>query len=260
MVVENIEFSNADDRAVLPAPLDLDLLKSMTLEERRNMLLFDTSDVIYILIQADIDKAMEIDAERDSIGVAAYPKAPSKSQPPPPKPKKAGSTEICPICKQSINSADLPDHMKLELRDPRHEKMVAAYQEKIRETNLVSDDQVAANLKRLTSVRTDIVGGDSVGVEQRLQFEEEKQREALRGKVIWDGKKQSVAAVTAKAQMMAHQPPAPTFNGIPPPPPSQAPGPPTKKPRLDPNAVSLSINISVGPHNFYSRIWYFRVQ
>ena len=39
--METIEFSSADDRAVLPPPLDLNELKNMTLVERRNMLIFD---------------------------------------------------------------------------------------------------------------------------------------------------------------------------------------------------------------------------
>jgi hypothetical protein len=59
VVVETIEFLEADDRAVLPVPLVLEELSAMTLEERKNLLKFENpkfkeeEDMDVIIVNVD---------------------------------------------------------------------------------------------------------------------------------------------------------------------------------------------------------------
>lgn len=55
VVVETIEFVEADDRAVLPVPLVLSELESMTLAERKNLLQFENPKFV-----ADNPQDMEV--------------------------------------------------------------------------------------------------------------------------------------------------------------------------------------------------------
>ena len=69
--------------------------------------------------------------------------------------QRAANTAICPNCGQSILLAELDQHMRIELLDPRWKEQRAKADSRFASTNLGGTD-VAANLKRLRA-RT---GGD----------------------------------------------------------------------------------------------------
>ncbi|EER24406.1 Surp module family protein [Coccidioides posadasii C735 delta SOWgp] len=64
-------------------------------------------------------------------------------------------TSICPNCKQQIPIAEMEQHMRIELLDPRWKEQRAKAEARYATTNLSTAD-VANNLKRLASQRSDV--------------------------------------------------------------------------------------------------------
>ena len=58
IVVETIEFFEGDNRAVLPPPMTITELQSMTLEQRKGLISFDGGE-------KDDDEDMDIDEDMD---------------------------------------------------------------------------------------------------------------------------------------------------------------------------------------------------
>ena len=136
----------------------------------------------------------------------------------------------------------MAEHVRMELLDPRYREKRAALQAKERDSNLLQEgDLVAANLKKMTSFRSDIFGdASSAGqatLSQKLEFEAEKQKQVAKSKVIWDGHAGSVPLAQAKMQSLAEQ------HRSNPPPPQMPPPPPMTGPML-PGKVWF-INLSV---------------
>ncbi|KAF2436406.1 Surp module [Tothia fuscella] len=87
----------------------------------------------------------------------------------------------CPNCRQQIPYDELDQHMKIELLDPRWREQKAKEQQRASTTN-ISTSEVANNLKRLASQRTDVfdpVTGQSISKE-----EDERRKRAA---VSYDG-------------------------------------------------------------------------
>lgn len=75
------------------------------------------------------------------------------------------NTSICPNCKQAIPNEEMAEHMRIELLDPQWREQSRKDQQRSSTTNLSTQD-VAANLKRLASQRSDVfdpVTGRAVG-------------------------------------------------------------------------------------------------
>lgn len=69
--------------------------------------------------------------------------------------RQQGALEICPNCHQQIPAAEMAEHMRIELLDPRWKEQRAKADSRSATTNLSTAD-VANNLKRLASQRTDV--------------------------------------------------------------------------------------------------------
>lgn len=67
----------------------------------------------------------------------------------------AAGTALCPNCHQQIPTAELEQHMRIELLDPRWKEQRAKAESRTATTNLATAD-VAHNLKRLASQRSDV--------------------------------------------------------------------------------------------------------
>ncbi|QIW98366.1 hypothetical protein AMS68_003884 [Peltaster fructicola] len=67
----------------------------------------------------------------------------------------ATAMSLCPNCKQSIPTAEMAEHIRIELLDPRWREQSKIAQQRASTTNLSTAD-VANNLKRLASQRTDL--------------------------------------------------------------------------------------------------------
>jgi hypothetical protein len=148
----------------------------------------------------------------------------------------------------------MSEHIRIELHDPQYRDQALKALQKEQPTNLVDDNALAANLKRMTQFRSDIFGQAQSSIDSKIQFENEKAKEIRDKKVIWDGHKASVPAAMNKAKALAAKPPPPP-TGLPKPAiPKPQPPPPgentsNKKQKLD-NSMSVTINGPDGPMSF----------
>ncbi|KAJ5548755.1 hypothetical protein N7513_005989 [Penicillium frequentans] len=69
--------------------------------------------------------------------------------------RQQGATAICPNCHQQIPVAELDEHVRIELLDPRWKEQRAKQDARSATTNLSTAD-VVNNLKRLASQRSDV--------------------------------------------------------------------------------------------------------
>ena len=109
-------------------------------------------------------------------------------------------TAICPNCKQAIPTNELEQHMKIELLDPRWKEQRQKAESRATTTNLSTSD-VAANLKRLASQRSDVF--DPVSGQPISPEEESRRKKAAMG---YDGQIESSmgsANAAAKRAMAA---------------------------------------------------------
>jgi splicing factor 3A subunit 1 len=65
---------------------------------------------------------------------------------------------IDPITGKSVSVADMPEHMRIQLLDPKWAEERKKFQEKQKDSNLVSGDAVASNISRFAQARGDLFG------------------------------------------------------------------------------------------------------
>ncbi|KAJ3346136.1 SF3a splicing factor complex subunit [Kappamyces sp. JEL0680] len=244
VVVETIEFLETDARAVLPQPMVLMELKSMTLEQRKALMKFDVDQNAAADGEEDMDvddgEDMDMSEEDQPAPAPAQPAAdaaPARNTYVPKVGRHAKSqvTQVCPVCNATVKVSEMQEHVRIELQDPRYREKRAALDAKQMPSNLVAEgDVVAANLKRMTNFRSDIFGSGAAGEAtqaQRIAFEADKQKESQRNKVIWDGHAKSAPLVQAQMQAIAAQTPS---SQPPPPPPVTGPMLPGKQKAMPP--------------------------
>ncbi|KAJ5766499.1 uncharacterized protein N7511_004115 [Penicillium nucicola] len=207
VVVETVEFTEADDNAGLPPPTSLNDLQSASLEQKAALSL--NTRRIEEAMPTDLDNPTYYNAypaqpepviapqpstspypgspfpppnqyttpeedqrirermqERDRAAAAQaaataipgqqpmrirsdyVPRAQARRQ-------QAGAMAICPYCNQKVPSAELDDHIRIELLDPRWKEQRAKADSRSSTTNLSTVD-VVNNLKRLASQRSDV--------------------------------------------------------------------------------------------------------
>lgn len=85
--------------------------------------------------------------------------------------KAPQNTSICPNCKQAIPNDEMENHMRIEMLDPQWREQSRIAQQRSSTTNLSTAD-VANNLKRLASQRTDVfdqVTGQAISEEEQAR-------------------------------------------------------------------------------------------
>jgi len=98
------------------------------------------------------------------------------------------ATALCPNCGQQIPVAELDNHLRIELLDPRWKEQQSKAASRFSTTNLGGTD-VAANLKRLRA-KTDGAGASNDPVAEaaaRVLGEQEREEEERRKRVRLDG-------------------------------------------------------------------------
>jgi splicing factor 3A subunit 1 len=104
------------------------------------------------------------------------------------------NTSICPNCHQQIPNDEIAEHMRIEQLDPRWREQFGKNQQRSSTTNLSTVD-VANNLKRLASQRTDLfdpVTGQAI-------TDEEKERRKRAELQSYDGISQGPIAAIGQA-------------------------------------------------------------
>ncbi|KAL4997628.1 Pre-mRNA splicing factor PRP21 like protein-domain-containing protein [Aspergillus recurvatus] len=92
----------------------------------------------------------------------------------------AGAMALCPNCKQQIPEAELQQHMRIEMLDPRWREQQAKAQARTATTNLSTAD-VVNNLKRLASQRSDVFDSTALQPVPNSEEEARKKRMAFEG-------------------------------------------------------------------------------
>ncbi|GIJ87280.1 splicing factor 3a, subunit 1 [Aspergillus pseudoviridinutans] len=89
----------------------------------------------------------------------------------------SGATALCPNCHQQIPVAELDQHMRIELLDPRWKEQRAKAESRSATTNLSTAD-VVNNLKRLASQRSDVFDSSLTAAMDPEEEEARKKRMA----------------------------------------------------------------------------------
>jgi splicing factor 3A subunit 1 len=82
--------------------------------------------------------------------------------------QQANQLAICPYCNQKVPSAELDEHIRIELLDPRWKEQRAKADSRSATTNLSTVD-VVNNLKRLASQRSDVFDPSPVDPEEEAR-------------------------------------------------------------------------------------------
>ncbi|CAI7668660.1 unnamed protein product [Penicillium bialowiezense] len=232
VVVETVEFTEADDHADLPPPTSLNDLQSASLEQKAAI----------SLNTMRIEEAMPTDLDNPTY-YNAYPAQPVPMPPPQPSasPYPAGpypppgqftnpeedqrirertqardqaaaaqaaaqaipgqqpmrirsdyvpraqarrqqtsQMAICPYCSQKIPQAEIDEHIRIELLDPRWKEQRAKADARSATTNLSTVD-VVNNLKRLASQRSDVFDPSPIDPEEEARRKRQAAESSVQG-------------------------------------------------------------------------------
>ncbi|KAI8913279.1 putative pre-mRNA splicing factor [Gorgonomyces haynaldii] len=197
IVVETIQFTQADDATALPPPMSVIEIQSMSLEQRKNLLVFDQVEEAQDMEVEDTPMpfAPPVQEEQKPVERERVLDAKIRTDYVPKLGKQiAEQTTICPRCSQAIKTSEMSQHMKICLLDPQAREQQARFEAKNRYSNLADTNQMEQQLSKLKDMRTDVFGGEHT-LEEKIQ----EQKKLAQSKVIWDGQKGT--ATKAQIQM-----------------------------------------------------------
>eukprot|EP00985_Skeletonema_marinoi_P032482 scaffold39150_cov173-Skeletonema_marinoi.AAC.4 len=148
---------------------------------------------------------------------------------------------VDPLSGKQIAIADMPEHMRIQLLDPKWAEERRRFLDKQRDTNFVAGEDIASNISRLAQARGDIFGSSSQNTQDQKADSERRLMEANR--II---REQAIQPQTQHEAMMPPvmpPPPPPPMSSVPPPPPPPPPSmlqssaatsePAAKRPKLE---------------------------
>lgn len=214
VIVETVEFTDADEQAELPPPMSLSELENMSLAQKRLAAMptealqqqgsKDTEP-------EDVDMDESDDESSHPVVNHVIPKMPDTASPikirTDYKPKLYGTTankgavatERCPRCGEAIPVAEMAEHMRIELLDPKWKEQKMAMEAKQRDSNLLQEgNDVAKILKNISGLRPDIFGSDEIDANKRIREQEEEAKR--KDRVIWDGHTATMGLANQRAQ------------------------------------------------------------
>lgn len=141
IVVETIEFTASDEAAELAPPVDLQKLKSASLEQKA---LMTTLAAPSLALTSGV-KPLAIEAAPP--GAIDHTNAARRSYLP-----RVTAMQKCPRCGEMFKSEEIDEHMRVELLDPKWKVQKEREQQKKSSTNLYTET-AAQNLKRLNETQ-----------------------------------------------------------------------------------------------------------
>jgi splicing factor 3A subunit 1 len=146
VVVETIDFPVDEVIAMLPPPqppslAPTQLVKAVTPQSAR------------LSNGSDMEEEDEEDEETIRVVPTYTPKIATSDAANP-----VDTMVVDPISGKSVAVKDMPEHMRIQLLDPKWAEERKKFQDKQKESNLVSGDMVAANLERFAQARGDRFG------------------------------------------------------------------------------------------------------
>lgn len=139
-VVETIEFTAADETANLAPPVDLNILKTASLEQKALMQTLEVPSLALSNVPLQITAGAH---NPDSTTTTSR-----KSYLP-----RAQGMQKCPRCGELFKSDEIDEHMRIELLDPKWKLQKEKADSKRSSTNLYTET-AAQNLKRLNTGQT----------------------------------------------------------------------------------------------------------
>lgn len=215
VIVETVEFTDLDEQSELPPPMSLSELENMSLAQKR---LASMPEEVVINKNngkpaegEDVDMDQSDDESRNQQGKPSAPKildtnAPIKIRTDY-KPKLYGTqpakgptaTALCPRCGEAIPVAEMDEHMRIELLDPKWKDQKLAMEAKQRDSNLLQEgNDVAKILKNISGLRPDIFGSDEIDAHKRIRQQEEEAKK--KDRVTWDGHTATMGLANQRAQ------------------------------------------------------------
>ncbi|KAF9185419.1 hypothetical protein BGZ51_003949 [Haplosporangium sp. Z 767] len=220
VVVQTIEFTEADDAVDLPLPKSLKELENMSLAQKRMIQVLaetenapeDAPQDIEIDMDDDVDME-DSDAEDEGPALqtgdeisnvsevvmkpaqAAAPMKIKEDYVPKAFKGRTGAaleeaTQTCPRCGEQVKVSEMDEHVRVELLDPRWKELREQAEAKNKASNMLSDGtDVARHLSTLKTHRTDIFSEE----EQQRNAEEERKRQIEKEVNVWDGQTATVA-------------------------------------------------------------------
>ena len=137
---------------------------------------------------------------------------------------------IDPITGKSVAIADMPEHMRIQLLDPKWADERRRFLEKQRETNFVAGEDIASNISRFAQARGDIFGSSEADIHDQKLDSERRLMEAnrlIREQALQQPQMQPQPATAPPSGVPPPLPPP----GMPPAQPSFAPPPPPPPPQ-----------------------------
>ncbi|KAG0054056.1 SF3a splicing factor complex subunit [Gryganskiella cystojenkinii] len=235
VVVQTIEFTEADDAVELPLPKSLRELENMSLAQKRMVQILaetehapvdaggpqdieiDDSDNDVDMEDSDEEQDENMDQDNEApsttnaneiVMTASQPGLPMKiKEDYVPKAFKGRTgaalqeaTQTCPRCGEQIPLSEMDEHVRIELLDPRFKELREQAEAKNKASNMLSDGtDVAKNLNMLKVHRTDIFSTEE---EDKRNAEEERRRRIEKEVNVWDGQT-ATAAFTAQRNAAA---------------------------------------------------------
>ncbi|KAF7732489.1 splicing factor 3a, subunit 1 [Apophysomyces ossiformis] len=215
IIVETIEFTEADEQADLQPPVSLSELENMSLAQKRMASMPEPvqeekpGDMEMDIEDVDMEEEEEeeeVPAARPEVQQANVPdtNAPIKIRTDY-KPKIFGSsskanepTQICPRCGEPIPVSEMDEHMRIELLDPKWKEQKLAMEAKMKDSNLLQEGtDVAKILKNFSGYRSDIFGTEETEIGKKIAEEQEEAKKKER--VIWDGHTATINLATQRA-------------------------------------------------------------
>ncbi|KAI8990103.1 Pre-mRNA splicing factor PRP21 like protein-domain-containing protein [Pilobolus umbonatus] len=211
VVVETVEFTEADENADLPPPMSLSELENMSLAQKRMASMVEP-------VQFDTKVEMEVDDvdmdesdEETHVSHPPLPKIPDTTAPikirTDYKAKLLGSTaskasvpvEICSRCGEAIPVNEMNEHLRIELLDPKWKEQKMAMEAKKKDSNLLqTGTDISRILSNFSSVRADIFDSDEIEATKKIKEQEEEAKK--KNRVIWDGHTATMGLANQRAQ------------------------------------------------------------
>ncbi|CAG8666978.1 4793_t:CDS:2, partial [Dentiscutata heterogama] len=197
VIVETVEFTEADETIDLPPPMSIIELENMTLAQKKmasvNIVETHEDKAAEIDMEMDEDVDMEDDEDeqaaadddeqdQESAPVVTEIKPPDTSAPMKivkdytpkayaPKTTTERQTSICPRCKQAIPVDEMANHVRIELLDPKWKEQKMAADAKKKESNLLQEGtDVAKILKTFSGYRSDIFGNEETEIGRKVSL------------------------------------------------------------------------------------------
>jgi len=191
VIVDTIEFTEADESMDLPPPMSLSELQHMSLVQKKaNLISTNEMENKKEEDQAgdmEMDEEMDVedDSQKSSGVIHMDSNAPIKIRtdykPKALKHQLEQQTQICPRCGQAIPVSEMDEHVRIELLDPKWREQKKISEAKKKDSNLLlTGIDVAANLNKLSGYRTDIFGSEEVEIGKKIEEDAEKAKQAER--------------------------------------------------------------------------------